>query len=307
MIERSAAEIVVDVGKSQIRLETRGQYGTTQVSGVGVSPSQEGDLGTLLAERILDLVAPSEAVTDLAIGSTAELEYGEITSLEAGLRAAFPSARILLADDGVFAHAATMGGRGTLLAVGTGVIAVSVGPTGTLRRFDGWGPVLGDRGAAVWVGARGLRCAMADVDAGRQSALRHKAEREYGDLEVSLGRNLARGPDWPRRVAAFALRVAELATLGDTVARSIILEGAALLAETAACGARFAENLNVVVTGRFGAEEPMRTPLIDALKGVGLRPAVRGDMLAEARVERLLQQPYRSALRLHSEPNPRVR
>ena len=47
-------------------------------------------------------------------------------------------------------------GVGVLLIAGTGSVAFGRGPTGTVARCGGWGPVIGDEGSGAWIGRRAL-------------------------------------------------------------------------------------------------------------------------------------------------------
>jgi len=55
-------------------------------------------------------------------------------------------------------------GPGIVLIAGTGSVAFGRGPTGTLARCGGWGPVFGDEGGGAWMGRRALSAATAAVD-----------------------------------------------------------------------------------------------------------------------------------------------
>jgi glucosamine kinase len=55
-------------------------------------------------------------------------------------------------------------GAGILLIAGTGSVAFGRGPTGTLARCGGWGPVFGDEGSGAWIGRRALSVVTAAAD-----------------------------------------------------------------------------------------------------------------------------------------------
>jgi glucosamine kinase len=55
-------------------------------------------------------------------------------------------------------------GAGLLLIAGTGSVAFGRGPTGTLARCGGWGPVFGDEGGGSWIGRRALSIVTAASD-----------------------------------------------------------------------------------------------------------------------------------------------
>jgi glucosamine kinase len=55
-------------------------------------------------------------------------------------------------------------GPGILLISGTGSVAFGRGPSGTIARSGGWGPVCGDEGSGAWVGRRALSVVTASAD-----------------------------------------------------------------------------------------------------------------------------------------------
>lgn len=55
-------------------------------------------------------------------------------------------------------------GPGVLLVSGTGSVCFGRGPTGTVERCGGWGPVCGDEGSGSWIGRRALSIVTAAVD-----------------------------------------------------------------------------------------------------------------------------------------------
>ena len=55
-------------------------------------------------------------------------------------------------------------GPGILLISGTGSAAFGRGPSGTIARCGGWGPVMGDEGSGAWIGRRALSVVTASAD-----------------------------------------------------------------------------------------------------------------------------------------------
>src|SRR5690606_40636460 len=67
-----------------------------------------------------------------------------------------------VAADALTAHLGALGGRpGAVVAVGTGAIALGTDLRDVWHRVDGWGHLLGDLGSGSWIGAQGLRAAVA--------------------------------------------------------------------------------------------------------------------------------------------------
>ncbi|HUQ45434.1 MAG TPA: BadF/BadG/BcrA/BcrD ATPase family protein [Gemmatimonadaceae bacterium] len=55
-------------------------------------------------------------------------------------------------------------GPGILLISGTGSAAFGRGPSGSIARCGGWGPVMGDEGSGAWIGRRALSVVTASAD-----------------------------------------------------------------------------------------------------------------------------------------------
>ena len=55
-------------------------------------------------------------------------------------------------------------GVGVLLIAGTGSFCFGRGPSGTVARCGGWGPVIGDEGSGAWIGRRALSVVTAASD-----------------------------------------------------------------------------------------------------------------------------------------------
>lgn len=72
---------------------------------------------------------------------------------------------IVVHTDGTVALDDAFGdGPGVLLVSGTGSMCLGRGPTGTLHRCGGWGPVFGDEGSGAWIGRRALSIVAAASD-----------------------------------------------------------------------------------------------------------------------------------------------
>ncbi|MEV2269299.1 N-acetylglucosamine kinase [Nonomuraea africana] len=195
--------------------------------------------------------------------------------------------RVLITTDVVTSHAGAFGGgRGVVLAAGTGAIALGVADT--IRQVDGWGYLYGDAGSGFWIGRQGLDAAYRGFD-GRAAAgaLTERAEEVWGDL-AELPGLLYLSPDAVSRIARFAVHVFELAE-HDATARAIVSAAGRELACTVTAAARcFAEDERVVpvaCTGRLlrdpGLRAAFATELAARLPGARLQPPA-GDSLAGA-------------------------
>ena len=181
-----------------------------------------------------------------------------------------PSAEAVVTSDAVTSHAGALGGGpGTVLAAGTGAVAIAVSADGALRRTDGWGPWLGDEGGGAWIGLRGLRAALRAGDVrGPATLLQAAAEAELGPLAGLAA--VVEGHDNPARLAAsFAPAVARAAEAGDGVAITLLRRAAEALAATARAAAGTQSGTVAITGGLVQLGPALLDPLRQAL-GAGL-------------------------------------
>lgn len=181
-----------------------------QVAAVAHAVLAEHD-GSLAAPRVTALAAgvsgltPQHSRADQLLAATADLG----------------TTSVALAHDSISAYLGANGlAFGSVSAVGTGVVTLGVGTSGTWR-VDGWGHLIGDAGSAYWLGRAGLDAALRAFDGrGPATALVDAASAEYGPLP-ELYMTLQGDPDRVSRVAGFARTVDGAADSGDEVARQI--------------------------------------------------------------------------------------
>lgn len=92
---------------------------------------------------------------------------------------------VFLAHDSVTGYLAALGHerQGAVVSAGTGVVTRGVGPHLT-KRVDGWGWMIGNAGAASWMGKRALEAVMRAYDGrGPQTELTQVAEEHFGRLD----------------------------------------------------------------------------------------------------------------------------
>lgn len=150
----------------------------------------------------------------------ASLEPDPVTTL-ARIEAAFPGVPTVLAADCVTAHAGALGGAsGTVIAVGTGAIALSTDFGHRWHRADGWGHLLGDRGSGAWIGLAAVRAALKAVDGTwpQAAAIRDALEERLGPAHTWPAR--FQEPTRNHLLASLAPTVAALAA-SDPVAAGI--------------------------------------------------------------------------------------
>lgn len=126
-------------------------------------------------------------------------------------------------------------GEGVVVYAGTGSVAYSIAPDGTVYRAGGHGYLIGDEGAGFWIGKTALRHLMRWHDAGLDTASYPLARHLYAVLG---------GRDWPRireyvygggrqAVAALAPAVGRAAEEGDETAIQVLLQAGRELADLA--------------------------------------------------------------------------
>ena len=144
-------------------------------------------------------------------------------------------AEVSVASDSTTAHAGALAGRpGSVLAVGTGVVALAVDAAGARTQLDGWGPWLGDDGGGAWIGREALRAVLRHREGrGPATLLSASAERRYGDLG-SLPATLAAQGHLARTTAALVPDVLAAARTGDVVAGDVLERAVACWADLAA-------------------------------------------------------------------------
>ncbi|MEW1834594.1 BadF/BadG/BcrA/BcrD ATPase family protein [Microbacterium sp. NPDC079995] len=144
---------------------------------------------------------------------------------------------VILAHDSTTSFLGALGeGSGVVVAAGTGVVTLAVGPTRTAR-VDGWGWIMGDAGSGYWLGRAALDAVMRAVDGrGPVTTLTDVVQGRWPDLTQAY-MLLQADPDRVRIVASFARAVAEAADAGDAVARDISERAARELAHSVRTGA----------------------------------------------------------------------
>jgi N-acetylglucosamine kinase-like BadF-type ATPase len=207
-----------------------------------------GPGGSDVAEVVRDLAAAFVAATTSPVGppAVAAAAVGatgvatlvpDPSVVHEALRASLHARRTAVAADAVTAHLGALGGRaGAVIAVGTGAIALGTDFDRTWRRVDGWGHLLGDLGSASWIGAHGLRAALAAHDrrsTGASRPLLAAATARFGPPPTWPAQLYTR-PDRAQVLGSFTPDVAAAAAAGDPAATQILTEAGRHLAESLA-------------------------------------------------------------------------
>ncbi|MFE7408100.1 N-acetylglucosamine kinase [Isoptericola sp. NPDC057559] len=182
-----------------------------------------------------------------------------------------------VAADALAAHLGALGGRpGAVAAVGTGAIVLATDLRRRWHRADGWGHLLGDLGSGSWIGAHGLRAAVATHDASPGPAsptLLAAAMERFGPVEGWPAALYGRA-DRAHVLASFTPAVAGAARAGDLVAQRILHDAGTHLAETLVAALRPGiPPLAALTGGVLQIGDAVTTPLRARLSA--LRPDVR--------------------------------
>ncbi|MGF2950369.1 N-acetylglucosamine kinase [Microbacterium alcoholitolerans] len=156
-----------------------------------------------------------------------------------------------VAIDAVTAHLGALGGRpGAVIALGTGAIAIGGDGRERWHRVDGWGHLLGDRGAGAWIGIRGLEAAMRAYDQVDDSgtALLETAKRRFGEPLTWPSQFYTRH-DRAGVLAGFAADVAQLAAAGDPSADAIMALAGQVAARSVVAALQLSPEPVIAATG----------------------------------------------------------
>jgi N-acetylglucosamine kinase-like BadF-type ATPase len=225
--------LALDAGQTGIR--TRLETGDViEQSFVGLKTDR--DLFPQLAAVITEALDGEGSEVIVSIGTTGLTADNNKPDI---LLALLPAqvTEVNVAHDSITGFLGSLGlAQGTVIAVGTGVVTLAVGPT-TMTRVDGWGNLIGDAGSAFWIGRAGLEAGMKAYD-GRipQTSLIQLLEENFSHPEEAYI-ELQTDPNRVSRIASFAKHVTEHA-LSDDVAQSIVVSAGEELALSAVTAAR---------------------------------------------------------------------
>lgn len=270
--ESAALAIGVDLGKTGCRALLAGREpvvgdGAPGLAEPGGARMAASAVGAVLGRLLDTLGGGARAPLSICVGAAgAEAAPAASAELAALLAGAYPGSRVAVTSDAMTAHAGALAGRpGTVLAVGTGSVALGLDAEGRVTRTDGWGPWLGDDGSGAWIGRSALRAALRDRERrGPATALTAAAAARYGDL-ATLPATLAARGEWARAAAAFVPDVLACAEAGDEVARSVLGDAVACWVQLALPAVRGARTPELVLTGGLAQVPALTTEFETAL------------------------------------------
>lgn len=248
--------VVFDMGQTQTRL-------LTLVDGADPTETvlpgfRYGDDLPATIERVVTITTGNLGVTlvDAVAGGCTGL-YGKVPDLAPladRLRSSLGTRRLVIADDAVTSHVGALGGAsGVLVAAGTGLTGLGLGPAGAAR-VDGVGSLIGDEGSGWWIGRRGAIAALSAHDgrSGGSLALLEALQEKFGPVE-DFAATVAGSESPVSTVASVTPTIAEVARAGDPVALSIWNDAARFIGGAVVASARRSgheDNLTWAVTGR---------------------------------------------------------
>lgn len=177
--------------------------------------------------------------------------------------------RLVVTHDSVTSFLGVLGDQqGAVVAAGTGVVTLGVGPVHSTR-VDGWGYIMGDAGSGYWIGRETLDAVMRAHDGrGPATSLTAVMQERWPDLETAYV-PLQASEDRVRTVASFAAPTAAHAASGDPVAIRICREAAAELAAAVLAALRVTEAPADAAIGAIGGvfgSELIRTAFESAVR-----------------------------------------
>ena len=217
--------------------------------GVGGGSNFASDTPERAASNVLDAIKEAVAsldndeyvITDIAIGSSALDDFGEVAGTDEFVKQIISSSlfegkkipNVMCKSDAFMAlFAMTKGESGAILISGTGVMGMACDKNGKLYPVSGWGDRLGDEGSGYYIAFEGMKAALRAFDGiGEKTSLCDAMMDHYN---LSSPRNILDiiyAPDYDKSVlASFSKRVSEEAAKNDAVALSILDRTADILA-----------------------------------------------------------------------------
>jgi glucosamine kinase len=227
----SAFVIGVDGGGSHTRVlvcdDAGRELSTAEGEGSAVRPGDASRSAGIIVQAIQRALAQASLRAGPAriacVGVAGVGRADERDALADSLDEAGVANEVLVLPDAIIALEDAFGpDAGVLLLSGTGSVAFARGPTGTVARCGGWGPVCGDEGSGAWIGRHALGVVTA-ADDGREpetsltGPLLSAAGVQHVDELIAWASSAT-----PAELALLAPTVLEVAATGDLRANSVV-------------------------------------------------------------------------------------
>ncbi|WP_439591682.1 N-acetylglucosamine kinase [Microbacterium sp.] len=221
--------LAIDAGQTgmKVRLQMPDGHDDLVFRGIDTHDALLPQLAEVVRASLARTHATPEILSAGISGLTArDADASELLSLVhgTGLRG------VTLAHDSTTSFLGALGDRhGSVVAAGTGVVTLAVGPD-AIARVDGWGYIMGDAGSGYWIGREALDAVMRAYDGrGAATGLTDVVRSLWPDLAQAY-MDLQSDENRVRIVAGFATEVARLAVEDDAVALDITRRAAGELA-----------------------------------------------------------------------------
>lgn len=223
--------IGVDGGGTQTRVLVADDSGRELASASGgasvVRPGAAAQSAKVIAQVVRDALANVQGnagtVRALIVGVAGVGRDEERAALSGALEHLDLAEETIVQPDAIIALEDAFGdGPGVLLVSGTGSVCFGRGPTGTVERCGGWGPVCGDEGSGSWIGRRALSIVTAAVDGREPETSLGGAVLAALQLRDPLELIPWGSQATPTELASLAPAVLEAAATGDLRANSLV-------------------------------------------------------------------------------------
>jgi glucosamine kinase len=304
--------LAIDAGQSGMKVRVVLPDGTRDHTYPGIQT--HADLAPQLARIARAVIAESSTPIERITAGVSGLTSGDTEAAELALLLGDAGkTEIVLAHDSITSFLGAIGsGAGAVIAAGTGIVTLAVGPR-DVARVDGWGNIMGDAGSGYWIGRAALDAVMRAFDGrGPATALTDVVRGRWPELPEAY-MDLQAASDRVQVVASFAEPTAVLAAEGDAVASGIIELAASEMALSVSAGIErvsLSHDPTIIVCaiggvlrsgdvrGRFERHLSDRLPTVVhvSARGVGLDGAVALGNIGEG-------HPLRSHVSVARRPN----
>lgn len=148
------------------------------------------------------------------------------------LKTGLPEEKLYLCNDGVLAFYAQSSAPGIVIISGTGSIVIGINNQGEYKRAGGWGYNISDIGSGYWIGNEALKKTLLFCDGCYSHSVLFDSIKNYFNAKdfEELPYLITEITDY-YEIAKIALIVLDMASKGESVAKSILEEGVTILSD----------------------------------------------------------------------------